>query len=168
MVTKAKKDDHYGHILPKKSKTPKEDKVSKKELMMADVTHSDIPKTPEEKRMWIQARRFVAKETGRYSDKDIPWGLVVKIYKNQVKSGHVMHDKDVEHAKESKTVRGYKDPEKARKAKESHDKKDKSGIGKDKVTPHHEKRSEKSSHHYHEKGSKKKPSLDNLKKKYRG
>jgi len=116
----AHKKDNYGKILPTKKRTPKRHDLTKKELMMADVTHSDIPKTPEEKRMWIQARRFVAKETGRYRDEDIPWGLVVKIYKNQKKSGHVMHDRDIEDAKESKTVRSYRDPHKMKESHKDH------------------------------------------------
>lgn len=106
------KKSNYGKIIPTNKKTPKEEDLSDKDKMMAYKTMSHIPKTKKEKKMWIQARRFVAKSSNRYSEKEIPWGLVTKIYKDQLKSGNVMHDKDIEHAKVSKTVRSYKIPDK--------------------------------------------------------
>lgn len=106
----------YGKILPSK-KLRKDKKLTDKAKMMANKTTSPIPKTAKEKRMWIQARRFVAKTVGRYGEDDIPFGLVTKIYKDQQKSGHVMHDRDIENAKQYKSIRAYKTDASERAAK---------------------------------------------------
>jgi hypothetical protein len=76
--------------------------------MMANKTTSKIPKTEKEKQQWIRARQITAKETGRYGEKDIPWGLVQTIYNNAKKAGKVPKKSDVTKAKVSKAVKGYK------------------------------------------------------------
>ncbi len=85
--------------------------------MMAMKTTSHVPKSAREKKMWIQARRFVARTVGRYKEKEIPWGLVQKIYEDQVKSGHTMSDEDIRKAKIYKTIRKYETPAKKAKAR---------------------------------------------------
>lgn len=45
--------------------------------------------------MWIQARRKIVKEYGSKSEKDVPWGAVQKVYKNQRKAGKVMKESDI-------------------------------------------------------------------------
>ena len=83
-------------------------KVTAKQKMMADKTGSKIPKTAKEKKMWIQARRLVAKETGRYKEDEIPWGLVNHIYEAEKKAQKVIKPKEIRKTKESKAVRKYK------------------------------------------------------------
>ena len=76
--------------------------------MMANKTGSKVPQTPKQKKMWIQARRFVARTVGRYGEEDIPWALVQKIYADQEKSGKILSDSDIKNAKPSATIRKYK------------------------------------------------------------
>jgi len=83
-------------------------KLTDKQKMMEMKTSSDIPKTPQEKKRWIRARQIVAKETGRYSEGEIPWALVTHIYQSQQKAGKTAKASDVKKAKVSKTVRKYK------------------------------------------------------------
>lgn len=111
MAKESKKKGNYGRIEPRK-KTTKSGKLSDKAKMMADKTDSKIPKTPREKKMWIQARRLVAKKTGDYSEKDQPWGLTTTIYKKEKKANKIIRPRDIERAKVSKTVRAYKKPDK--------------------------------------------------------
>ena len=153
-----KKDNNgYGTIFPKKTKTPKLHKMTQKDVMMSDVTHSDIAKTPKEKRMWIQARRLAAKQSGRSRDEGMPWSYVMQLYENQKKSGHTIRDKDIEDAHKSKTVRAYKDPKKERKAKEVEDR-HRDDDGPDRKKSYHR----KTDKHYSQK------KLDSAKKRYRG
>lgn len=86
----------------KRSPSPAEKK------MMANKTSSSIPKTAAEKKKWIQARRLVARETGRYKEKEIPWGLVTHIYKAEKKANKTIKPKDILREKTSKAVRKYK------------------------------------------------------------
>lgn len=58
-------------------------KMTDKEKLMSNKTTSKIPKTPRQKKMWIQARKLVAKTSGATSEKSMPWGLVTKITKDQ-------------------------------------------------------------------------------------
>ena len=48
-------------------------KVTGRKALLADKTQSKIPKTPKEKKMWIQARRIATKESGAQSEKQVPW-----------------------------------------------------------------------------------------------
>lgn len=75
---------------------------------MENKTKSKIPKTPKEKKQWIQARRIVSKESGKTSEKNMPWGLVTHIYQDEKKAGKVAKKSDVKNAKKSKTVSKYK------------------------------------------------------------
>lgn len=76
--------------------------------LMADKTSSDIPKTPKEKKMWIQARRIATKESGAKDEKEVPWPLVTTIYKDAKKANKVPSIKDVHKAKKDKKVEKYK------------------------------------------------------------
>ena len=75
---------------------------------MSDKTTSNIPKTPREKKMWIRARQIAAKQAGKYSEKDVPWGLVTTIYKKAEAADKVPKKSDVTKAKKSKAVSKYK------------------------------------------------------------
>lgn len=75
--------------------------------IMQNKTTSKIPKSASQKAKWIKARQLVAKQTGRKSENQ-PWGLVNKIYQNEVKAGKTIKASDVKKQKVSKTVRGYK------------------------------------------------------------
>ena len=88
-----------------------------KQKMMAEKTTSKIPKTPTEKKRWIRARQIVAKETGRYGEKEIPWQLVSHIYKEQQKANKTATKKDVKKTKKSKAVAKYKTPNTSKKKK---------------------------------------------------
>ena len=82
--------------------------LTDKQKMMKMKTSSKIPKTPAQKRKWERARQLVAKQVGRYSEKEIPWGLVNKIYKNEEKGNKTITPKDIKETKKSSTVRKYK------------------------------------------------------------
>lgn len=78
--------------------------------MMANKTESSIPKTAAQKKKWIQARKLVARQVGRYKEKEIPWGLVTHIYQNEEKAGKTIRKKDIRDtkAKMGSAVRKYK------------------------------------------------------------
>lgn len=80
----------------------------KKNPMMENKTKSKIPKTKKQKKNWIRARKIVSKESGKSSEKEMPWGLVTHIYKEAEKSDKVIKPMDVKKAKKSKTVSKYK------------------------------------------------------------
>lgn len=80
--------------------------------MMDDKTSSHIPKDKKEDRMWIQARRLVAKEEGSSKEKEMPWELVTKIYKNEKKAGKTISDKEIDKTHAYRTVRDYRKPDK--------------------------------------------------------
>lgn len=86
----------------KRSPSPAEKK------MMADKTSSNIPKTALQKKRWIQSRRLVAREVGRYKEKEIPFQLVNHIYQAQEKANKTIKPKDILREKTSKAVRKYK------------------------------------------------------------
>lgn len=73
-------------------------------------TKSSIPKTPKQKEMWKRATAIVVKESGRSSEKKIPWQLVTTIYKKADKAGKVPRKTDISNAHESKTIRNYSLP----------------------------------------------------------
>ena len=79
-----------------------------KNKLMQDKTSSPIPRTPKEKRMWIQARRIVAKEVGAKRESEMPWELVTTIYNNAKKANKIPKMADVRDAKFSKTIYKYK------------------------------------------------------------
>lgn len=92
--------------------------------MFANMTQSDIPKTPREKKMWIAARRIVAKQSGLYEktksdskqttkqqEQKMPWGLVTTIYKNAKKANKIPKQADWKDAKVNKTVKAYVKPD---------------------------------------------------------
>ena len=79
-----------------------------KNKMMENKTKSRIPKTATEKKQWIQARKIVSKESGKSSEKSMPWGLVNHIYQNEKKAGKVIKPSDVKKAKKSKAVSRYR------------------------------------------------------------
>lgn len=76
--------------------------------MMANKTKSNVPKTPTQKKRWIRARQITAKESGKYTDKNLPWPLVQTIYKNEEEAGKTAKKSDVTKAKKSKAVSKYK------------------------------------------------------------
>jgi len=82
--------------------------MTDKQKMMENKTSSKVPKTPKQKEQWIRARQIAAKESGKYSEEGVPWGLVQKIYKNEKESGKVAKKSDVTKAKKSKAVSKYK------------------------------------------------------------
>lgn len=91
-------------------------KSNKQKILSGNyTTKSKIPKTPKEKEMWKRATGIAVKESGKYSEKGIPWQLVTTIYKNEEKAGKVAKKKDVTKAKYSKTVAKYKSPNTKRK-----------------------------------------------------
>lgn len=92
-------------------------KTNERQKLMANKTTSKIPKTPTQKKRWIRARQIVTKESDAKSEKDMPWGLVTKIYKNQNKAGKTAKKADVKKAKVSKAVKKYKKPDEKRKKK---------------------------------------------------
>lgn len=71
-------------------------------------TKSKIPKTPKQKLMWKRSTAIAAKESGKYTDKTIPYPLVTTIYKNAVKVDKVPKKEDIEKAKYSKHIASYK------------------------------------------------------------
>lgn len=71
-------------------------------------TKSKIPKTPKQKRMFVRAEGIAAKAAGTFSEKNIPFGLAVKIYKDEEKADKVAKAKDVKKTKVSKAVKKYK------------------------------------------------------------
>lgn len=83
----------------------KSGKLSDAAEIFGDKTKSPIPKTPFEKKAWIQARRFVAASTGKTAEADIPWEDVTTIYKDQLKNHKLMHDKDIQNAKIQKSLK---------------------------------------------------------------
>ena len=78
-----------------------------KSAMYDNKTSSKIPKTARQKKMWIEARKIVAKESGKYSEKNLPWGLVTHIEQNEVKANKIAKPKDWKDAKKSKAVSKY-------------------------------------------------------------
>lgn len=84
-------------------------KLTKKALISGDFkTKSKIPKTAREKTNYKRAEGIAAKESGKYSEKNLPYGLVDKIYKNAEKAGKTIKKGDAKKAKYSKTVAKYK------------------------------------------------------------
>ena len=75
---------------------------------MQNKTTSKTPKTPRQKKMWIQARKIAAKEGGTVNPKKVSWGLVTHIYENAKKANKVPKKTDVAKAKKSKAVSRYK------------------------------------------------------------
>lgn len=73
--------------------------------IFSDYTGSKIPKTPRERRMFVQARRLEAKMTGRTGIKDQSWGLIVKIYKDELKANKIIKDKEIRKQKVIPRVR---------------------------------------------------------------
>ncbi len=94
-------------------------KLSDKEKILAGKyrTKSKIPKTPREREMWKRATAIAAKQSGRYSEKEIPWELVTTIYKDAKKAGKVPKKSDITKAKVSTTVRKYRRPDEPRRTK---------------------------------------------------
>jgi hypothetical protein len=84
----------------------KESKGQKK--LMENKTKSKIPQTGTEKKQWIKARQVVTKQSNAASEKDVPWGLVNKIYQNEKKAGKTIKPKEVRETKPSKAVMSYK------------------------------------------------------------
>ena len=80
-------------------------------------TKSKIPKTPKQKLMWKRSTAIAAKESGKYTDKTIPYSLVTTIYKNAVKADKVPKKEDIEKAKYSKHIASYKGDKEMRHAK---------------------------------------------------
>lgn len=78
--------------------------------LMENKTKSKIPQNSEEKNQWIKARQISVKQSGAKSEKDVPWGLVNKIYQNEKKSGKTIKEKEVRETKQSKVVKAYKTP----------------------------------------------------------
>ena len=79
-----------------------------KNKMMENKTKSKIPKNSTEKRQWIQARKVVSKESGKTSEKSLPWPLVNHIYQAEKKAGKTITAADVRKTKKSKAVSRYK------------------------------------------------------------
>lgn len=83
--------------------------LTKKQILTGKYkTTSNIPKTEKQKANWKAARAIVAKESGKYSDKSTPFGLVTKIYENAEKAGKQIKKSDAKKTKYSKTVAKYK------------------------------------------------------------
>lgn len=83
-------------------------KSTAKAKMMANKTTSKIPKTAKQKQMWIKARQLSAKESGKYGEKSVPWGLVNHIYQAEKKANKVIKSSDIAKAKKSKAASKYK------------------------------------------------------------
>ena len=90
---------------------------SDKQKIMSNKTSSKIPKTPKEKKMWIRARQIAAKESGKYSEKELPWALTTTIYKKAKAAGKIPKKSDVTNAKKSSAVSKYKNKPSNRKVK---------------------------------------------------
>lgn len=95
-------------------------------------TKSKIPKTPKQKLMWKRSTAIAAKESGKYTDKTIPYPLVTTIYKNAVKVDKVPKKEDIEKAKYSKHIASYKGDKEMR-----HDKKHEVKHEEKKAPVHH-------------------------------
>ena len=76
--------------------------------LLSNKTSSKVPKTSTQKKRWIRARQIVTKETGARSDKQVPWGVVQKIYKNENTAGKTAKKKDVTTAKITKSGKKYR------------------------------------------------------------
>jgi hypothetical protein len=109
--------------MPKKSQTKKAPK--KLSPMFQNKTTSKVPKTAREKKAWIQARRIAAKQAGlkttgakrsnkavKQQEEKVSWGLVNKIYQNQLKADKIAKNKDWKKDKPSKKVKAKKEAHK--------------------------------------------------------
>lgn len=68
---------------------------------------SPIPKTPRERKMWKRATAIAVKESGKSSEKNIPWGLTTTIYKFAKKADKVPKKSDITKAHRSPAVARY-------------------------------------------------------------
>jgi len=82
---------------------------SREKLLSGDYkSTSPIPKTPKQRQMWKRAVAITVKESGKSSEKEIPYGLATTIFKNARKAGKVPKKSDVTNAKRSPAVARYK------------------------------------------------------------
>ena len=83
--------------------------ISQKEKILSGAykTKSKIPKTPREKEMFKRATAIAVKESGKYSEKNIPWPLAVTIYKNAKKADKIPKKSDIKNAKYNSKVARY-------------------------------------------------------------
>lgn len=90
--------------------------TKKLSTIFKDKTKSDIPKTPRQKKMWIQARRIVAAQAGKKKrgvkgEQDLTpgqWGLVTTIYKDAKKADKIPKTSDWTKAKKEPSTMSYK------------------------------------------------------------
>jgi hypothetical protein len=81
---------------------------SKKTILSGNYkTKSNIPKTALQKANWKTATGIAVKQSGKYTEKNIPWGLVNTIYQNAEKAKKQIKKSDVTKAKYSKAVSKY-------------------------------------------------------------
>lgn len=81
---------------------------SRAKLLSGDYkSTSPIPKTPRERQMWKRATAIAVKESGKSSEKKIPWGLTTTIFKFAKKADKVPKKSDITKAKKSPAVSKY-------------------------------------------------------------